>query len=76
MPRTRPITDPLREALTARIESGDTVRIVATACGIDYRTLLDFSQGGPPAFSADAVDRLAEYLRLQLTTSAKHRLRP
>jgi hypothetical protein len=75
MPRTRPITDPLRDALNARIEAGDTVRIVATVCGIDFRTLLAFSQGGPPEFSADSVDRLAEYLRLQLTISAKPRLR-
>jgi hypothetical protein len=65
MPASRPILDPLREALIDR-SVAEPIRSIADAAGIDYRKLLNFSQGGPAAFDALDVDRLAAHLGLRL----------
>lgn len=65
MPNPHPIIDPLRDALVER-SAVHSLRSIADACGIDYRRLLAFSQGGPPAFEALDVDRLAAHLGMRL----------
>jgi hypothetical protein len=69
MASSRPITEPLREALVER-SAAQTIRSIADSCGIDYRKLLAFSQGQPPAFDVLDVDRLAECLGLRLVPGA------
>lgn len=64
MPTPRPILDPLRDALNER-SAVHSLRSIADACGVDYRRLLTFSQGGAAAFEALDVDRLAAYLGLR-----------
>ncbi len=65
MPTPRPILDPLRSALAER-SAVDSLRKISDACGVEYKRLLAFSQGGPPAFEALDVDRLAAYLGMRL----------
>ena len=65
MPTPCPILDPLRDALNER-SAVDSLRKIADACGVDYKRLLLFSQGGPAAFEALDVDRLAAYLGMRL----------
>jgi hypothetical protein len=66
MPPTRPVIEPLRDALVER-SAVQSIRRIADAAGVDYKRLLAFSQGGPPAFDAMDVDRLATVLGLRLT---------
>ena len=65
MPPPRPVLDPLRDALNER-SAVHSLRTIADACGVAYRRLLAFSQGGPAAFEALDVDRLAAYLGMRL----------
>lgn len=63
----RQLTIAIRQALSARLRSSsNTVRAVATACGVDYKSLLVFSQGGLPDFGVDDLERLTAYLKLRL----------
>jgi hypothetical protein len=69
MASSRPITEPLREALVER-SAAQSIRSIADSCGVDYRKLLAFSQGAPPAFDVLDVDRLAACLGLRLVVDA------
>jgi hypothetical protein len=61
------LTNAIRQALKARLDSsGNTVRAVATASGVNYKNLLFFYQGGLPDFGMDDLERLAAYLKLRL----------
>jgi hypothetical protein len=66
MPNPHPLIDPLRSALQERTEA-QSIRSIADHCGIDYRRLLAFSQGGLPEFDVLDMDRLAACLGMRLT---------
>jgi hypothetical protein len=63
---SRPVIDPLRQALLERA-AVESVHAIADRAGVDYRRLLAFSKGGPAAFDALDIDRLAACLGLRLT---------
>jgi hypothetical protein len=65
------LTNALRQSLNARLAaSNNTVRAVAAACQVNYKSLWDFSQGELADFGIDDLERLAAYLKLRLTPEA------
>ena len=65
------LTNMLRASLNARlVASNNTVRAVAAACQMDYKSLWAFSRGELADFQIDELERLAAYLKLRLTPEA------
>lgn len=71
-----PITDQVLIALRQRIEKGVTIYVVAKATGISHSIIARFERGERKQIRSETIDRLCEYLGLQLTPIAGHQAQP
>ena len=59
------ITETIRAALVARIQAGTNIYEISRATGCRWESLRDFAAGSG-GLRSEAMDRLAEYLGLEV----------
>ena len=61
-----PVIDDLRHAIAKAVESGQTYYRIAKEAGVDWRVVSEFAEGGRQDIRATTVEKLCEYLDLEL----------